>query len=311
MARLIHTETPPMKPADADLGVTIDFAKGNANPRRVFGSLVTILEGLEGLDRLMIAAVDPRIIPLMVLQDVEAASITAWVRTRLRQTDDEVLKSGDWKKAAGSILVESKHRALKYLDARHAVNEGERLSQLRDDLQTLAASAPIRHLPQPAPIELRDLVKPLDMIQAGKATLTPGDRLLITTESGVYEANVAETKRPSEFLTEAEGSQSSGVMPMQLLVRRPDYLGEAKWEFRHGRDTLTAAILDEVWLKRFKAGAVPIVPGSALACMVRYAYAYDQGGRLTSAQHDVVEVQRVIHPTHGADHSLPFGSDPT
>jgi hypothetical protein len=92
-----------MKPADADLGVTIDFAKGNASPRRVFGSLITILEGLEGLDRLMIAAVDPRIVPLMVLEDVEAASITAWVRTRLRQTDDEVLKSGDWKKASTEL----------------------------------------------------------------------------------------------------------------------------------------------------------------------------------------------------------------
>jgi len=306
MARLISSETPIMKPADADLGVTIDFAKGTASPRHVFGGLVTILEGLEALDRVVISALDPRIVPLMVLEDVEAASITAWVRTRLRQSDDEVLKSGDWKKAVGSILVKGKHRTLEYLDAKHAENEGQRLAQLRDDLQALAESSPIRHLPQPAQIELRDLVKPLDQIQAGKAALSPGDRLLLTTDTGVYEANVAETKRPSDYVTEAEGSTSSGVLPMNLLVRRPDYLGGAKWDFKHGRDAVTAAILDEVWLQRFRAGAVPIVPGSALACMVRYTYVYDKGGRLTSIQHDVVEVQRVIPPTHGPDEPIDF-----
>jgi hypothetical protein len=295
-----------MKPEDADLGVTIDFARGASSPRRVFGGLITILEGLEALDRVVVSALDPRIVPLLVLEDVEAGSVTAWVRTRLRQTDDEVLKSGDWKKAVGLILVKGKQRTLEYLDARHAANEGQRLGQLRDDLQALAESSPIRHLPQPGHIELQDLVKPLDQIQAGKATLSPGDRLMLTTEAGVYEANLAETKRPSDYVTEAEGSTSSGVMPMQLLVRRPDYLGEAKWEFKHGRDTVTAAILDEVWLQRFRAGAVPIVPGSALACMVRYSYAYDRGGRLTTVQHDVVEVQRVIPPTHGPDESISF-----
>ncbi|TXM59232.1 hypothetical protein [Methylobacterium sp. WL120] len=295
-----------MKPDDAEMGVTIDFAKGEASPRRVFGSLITILEGFEALDRLMVSALDPRIVPLMVLEDIEAASITAWVRTRLRQVDDEVLKSGDWKKGVGAVLVKGKHRTLEYLDTREAADEGKRLMQLRDDLEKLLESAPVRHLPQPLPITLQDLVKPLDQIQAGKAALSANDRLLLTTEAGVYEANVAETKRPSEYLTAAEGSKASGVMPMQLLVRRPDYLGEAKWDFRHGRDTVTAAILDEVWLQRFKAGAVPIVPGSALACMVRYAYEYDQGGRLTSAQHDVVEVQRVIPPTDGSSEGFPF-----
>jgi len=232
MARLIYSEMQIIKPDDAELGVTIDFAKGDANPRRVFGGLIAILEGLEGLDRVMVSALDPRIVPLMVLEDVEASSITAWVRTRLRQSDDEVLKSGDWKKAVGLILVKSKHRALKYLDSKHEANEGERLVQFHDDLQKLVEFSPVRHLTQPAPIALVDLVKPLDQIQAGKATLSPGDRLLMTTEAGVYEANVGETKRPSEFLTAAEGSTTSGVMPMQLLVCRPDYLGEAKWEFR-------------------------------------------------------------------------------
>ncbi|SEP00499.1 hypothetical protein SAMN02799625_04434 [Methylobacterium sp. UNC300MFChir4.1] len=59
-------------------------------------------------------------------------------------------------------------------------------------------------------------------------------------------------------------------------------------------------------MQRFRAGAVPIVPGSALACMVRYACIYDKGGRLISVQHDVVEVQRIIPPTHGPDELIIF-----
>jgi hypothetical protein len=82
---------------------------------------------------------------------------------------------------------------------------------------------------------------------------------------------------------------------MVLLVRKPDYLGDTLWEFRHGRQTIDAHILDENWLNRFRAGREIIVPGSALDCLVEYQYGYDERGDLVSQKHDVVEVKRVIN----------------
>ncbi|MEH3117132.1 MAG: hypothetical protein PGN25_05850 [Methylorubrum populi] len=302
--RLTYFETPPMKPADADLGVTIDFAKGVANPTRVFHALVTVLEGFEALDRLLIGALDPEIQPLMVLEDVEAASITAWTRSKLRQLDDEILKSGDWKKGAGAALVKAKYRTLEYLDARADQQEAKRLVQLRDDLQRIVGEIDVRHLPRPATIELEALVKPLDQIQDAKRELGPQDRLLLKSDEETYEANISERKKPSDYLVEAEGVTSEGEMSMVLLVRRPDLLGDTKWEFKHGKDTILAAIEDKAWIERFRSGQFVLSSGFALECLVKYVYKYDKAGDLVSVSHVIKEVRGERSPTHGP--GVPF-----
>jgi len=71
-----YTDEAPMKPADADFGVTIDFEKGVSDPVKVFESMAMMLGGLRKIDEVVIGAVDDDLLPTMVLEDVEAASIT-------------------------------------------------------------------------------------------------------------------------------------------------------------------------------------------------------------------------------------------
>jgi hypothetical protein len=127
-----------MKPADADFGVTIDFAKGQSDPIRIFESLTILLDGFRKLDRVTVGAVDPHVEPIMVLEDVEANSITAWLRNSLRQIDDQALKDFDWRKQVGKYVVKCKYIVLEYLDQKEVKNEGERLRQLQGDLEKLA-----------------------------------------------------------------------------------------------------------------------------------------------------------------------------
>jgi hypothetical protein len=283
-----------MRPAEADFGVTVSFERGKADPVRVFEALTLILHGFSELDRVMVGALDAKLAPLMVLEDVEAQSITAWARTKLRQTDDEVLKSGDWKKALGAALTTAKYRVLEYLDAKVAANEGRRLEQLRSDLEKIAHEPELRHMPLPAEIKLKALVVSLDRIQEGKALLTQSEKLTIRSEGEVHEVDISETKRPSDYLSEVEGSKASGTMAMTMLVRRPDYLGNTKWEFKHGPDTISAAISDEEWLNRFRSGLELVLPGSALECLVAYHYSYGKSGDLLNARHEIIRVLRVI-----------------
>ncbi len=295
-----------MRPPEVEIGVTVDFNKGESNPARVFHAITLILEGLEELDKIIVAAIDPDLRSSMILEDVESASITAWTKSKINQIDDEVLKSGDWKKAVGAVLLKAKYRAMKYLDEKESKEESKRLLGLRNDLQKLVESAPVRHIAIPAKIELAELVKPLDRIQEGKANLSAGDRLIFKSAEFEYESNIEITKKPSEYIAEAEGSEASGTMRMRLLIRRPDYLGETKWEFRHGKDTIAASILDREWMKRFKTGSITIAAGSALDCTVNYVHVYDKNGILLSVKHEIVEVFKVISPTHGPDEALPI-----
>jgi hypothetical protein len=100
----------------SDFGVTIDFAKGRSNPVKVFEALAELLKGFQGFDRLVIGALDPHIESTMLLQHVEANSVTAWIRNRIIQVDDDALKKFDWKQQIGALAVRAKYLAIEYLD---------------------------------------------------------------------------------------------------------------------------------------------------------------------------------------------------
>jgi hypothetical protein len=55
--------------------VTVDFAKGKADPVKTFESMAVLLEGFRKFDHLMLGALDPHIETVMVLEDVEAAPL--------------------------------------------------------------------------------------------------------------------------------------------------------------------------------------------------------------------------------------------
>jgi len=283
-------------PIRGDFGVTIDFAKGQSDPVKIFEALAEMLEGLRRFDDVIIGSIDPHLETAMVLQEVEANSITAWVRNRLRQVDDDALKQFDWKQQIGAFAVKAKYIALDYLDRRAAENEHARLEQLRDDLTKIIQDASLRHLPLHAPIDLKTLAAPLDQIQDAKRHLSKSDRVIVQSEGRRHELNLDATKRPSDFIPiEPITSETSGTMPMVLLVRRPDYLGDTMWEFRHGKSAINAHILDREWLELFRSGDVLISPGCALDCLVSYSYGYNASGEMKVSKHDVIAVRKIIN----------------
>lgn len=294
--RISYLSEPPMMPDDADFGITIDFKRGESDPVKVFEAMADIFTAFGQLDRLTLGAVDPSIQPVMVLEDVEAASITGWVKSKIESIDDQALKEFDLKQQFGKYAVKAKYRVLEYLDKREQVLQRRRLEQLQSDLRLLAEQSgiPTRYFDQSIP--LRDLVVPLDSIQAAKKLLGHGERLVIRSDGAEYQVNLSSTDKPSDVLKPDEKNTSTGRMKMVLLVRKPDYLGNSLWEFRHGETRLSAHIKDENWLTKFRLGEELVVPGSALDCIVQYEYKYDDRGELLSATHDVIEVLAVLSP---------------
>ena len=81
---------------------------------------------------------------------------------------------------------------------------------------------------------------------------------------------------------------------MILAVRRPDYLGEAQWEFRHGKRTIRAKLTDDQWLREFQNRKVDVRPGDALRCMVGQEVSYGYDNELISETFIVTKVDQVL-----------------
>lgn len=75
-----------------------------------------------------------------------------------------------------------------------------------------------------------------------------------------------------------------------LKVRRPDFLGRAKWEFRHGERTLSVGIADKEWLARFQQGEVDVRPMDALHVLLKTRTSYDAQGKIVSEEREIVSV---------------------
>lgn len=78
------------------------------------------------------------------------------------------------------------------------------------------------------------------------------------------------------------------------LLGIQNYLGESKWEFRHGSRAIDVKINDLEWLKKFRQREIIIAPGDAVKAKVEIVSKYDSLGELLSTQHTIQKVITII-----------------
>lgn len=295
---VVYTDVEPMKPVDADFGLTIDFEKGKSDPVKVFESMVKMLNSFRQIDQILTGAVAPEATPIMVLEDIEAASITSWIKTTLNRIDDQAIKEFDPKQVVGALLVKAKHAVIIYLDKRIENEKRESLESLADNLTKLGLDIPRTTVLLPSAIQAKDLVAPLNQIQEAKAILGPNERMLIQLPEGKMEVNTKATEPVNVVVVPESSKVLDGELPMILLVKKPDYLGNSKWEFKHDKTSISAAIADAAWLTSFRSGQVLLQPGSQMMCRVYFKHAYNERGQITETIHEVREVTGTMSPSH-------------
>ena len=283
---------PPEAPPEASFALIIDFEKNAPNPGRVFQAADAMIRALEGLDRTLCSAADSRITPIMVLEDIEAGSIKAWLGNQLNRVEDEALKTLDWKPLIGRYLVRSKYAFIRWSNKE---GPGLDLIGLAKELRTIGQEADIRHVPDYQPPSLQDLSIAAKRIDDAKGILGPNDRMLIdSTEDGKLEFNLTVRWTPEELdnLAVKETTKFEN-MPMTLIVKRPDYLGRSKWDFRFGKKAVSARIEDMPWLAAFQAREKDVRPGDALRCLVTIEHKYGYDNELITEEHTITHVEGV------------------
>ena len=81
---------------------------------------------------------------------------------------------------------------------------------------------------------------------------------------------------------------------MILKIKKPDYLGESMWEFRHGSTVILARGSDGEWLRQFQTREVQIRPGDSIRAVVQIINKYDFEGELLGTSYEISEVSEVV-----------------
>jgi hypothetical protein len=281
------------EPPRADFAFEIDFKRGEGSASRVFLAINDFISGSERIDAELVSTIDAHIETVMVLEDIESGSIKVWLRNVLHATDDEALKKLDWKAAVGNYLVKAKYVIIRWIDGDPA---NRNLPALAKEIQAIAIDTDVKHLPDyraPSPAALLNAARDF---QGVKERLTPGDRAIYIPAIGPpVEMNLSIRLNVDDIEAMAvRETMTFPIAPMILAVKKPDYLGESRWELRHGKRTISAKIEDTTWLKRFQGREIDVRPGDALKCEVRIEHLYGHDNELLTERYTIVRVLDVL-----------------
>lgn len=283
-------------PPEADFAFTIDFERGVGPASRVFLATHEFIQACQRFDHELVDAIDTSIETVMVLEDIQASSLKTWFRNVLTATNDEALKDMNWRKQVGPYLVKAKYALIQWMDNDATPRD---LPALGHEIQRIAQETDVRHLPDYRTPSAQALLTAVRDFQEVKALLGPGDRASIESPTEpklemnlTVKIDVADI----ESLAVKETIQFPPAT-MILAVKKPDYLGDSKWELRHGRKSITAKIEDEPWLRRFQSRGVDVRPGDALKCEVKIEHLYGHDNELISERYSVTRVVDVLADT--------------
>jgi len=291
MATLTLSELEPPTPR-ADFGFEIDFQRGVGPASRVFTATHDFIKACEALDHELVKSIDSSIETVLILEDIEAGSIKTWLRNSLTAADDDALKTLDWKPLVGKYLVRAKYAVIRWIDDDTFPRS---LPDLRREIQQIASETDVRHLPDYTAPSPGALIKAVHDFQSVKNRLLPGDRATMLTNEGNIEFNLSMMLDVDDIEALAV-AQTIKNPPAEMIlpVKKPDYLGDSKWELRHGRRNISAKIEHQEWLKQFQNRQVDVRPGDALRCTVEIEIMYGFDNELVAERYTVIEVKEVL-----------------
>lgn len=284
--------------------VEVEYEKGSERPSHVFRAMAQLIETFQQIDVHLAASVSIGIEPVVVLEQIEAGSVRAKLATILRSVDDEALKTLDWRAILGTYLVRGKARILRYLDGKTEISNPDQLEILEAELVELAEETNVRQIPAYAPIPRRLLLGDLNAVSAAVGQLSEHESAVAVLEDERVEVprNFVVSEEAIERLLTTETIDNEA--PIILKVKKPDYLGNSMWEFRHEGHKLEANLVDAEWLSRFHRRLVNIGPGDAIRARMRTVVNYDRSGEAVSSHREITKVLEVIPLPPGAQAEL-------
>lgn len=290
---------PDQKP---DFCITVNFVRGTSNPQRIFKFAAAYIDALQSLDGMLAQSIDSTIKPVLLLEEIEAGSIKIWLKQFLEIVDDEALKKLDWRPAIGKYLVKAKHLVLEKLGGVKKLESREILEQVAADVNRLARETDVLHMPAYRPVTTLEVANSAKTLSDAVAMLEEGESVSFDSDIGsaVISPGLTITQEQIDAVLAADVIENTTTRI--LMVRRPDFLGNASWEFRYEKRRFDARINDEEWLARFRSGEIDIRPGDALRVEVLEQTTYDRYGEVLDESRTIVRVLKIVRETHAKLH---------
>lgn len=276
-----------------DFSIIIDFDKNSPNPSRIFKSMASLIETFEQFDNDLVKHINNKIETVLILEDVEKGSLKTILANALRKVPDNAIKDLDYKKIIGHYLLKAKYIVLNVLEGKTLLTDATEIDLIEMELEKAANETEINLIPTYVPINKKTIIKNIDNINTSLDILSEKDKVSYQSEFGNASFNLEleiDVESMEDMITEEEIVSNSKMI---LKVKKPDYLGDSKWSFKHGTGTISARIVDLEWLKEFQNRKIDVRPQDSLVCMVKITVKYDYNYEVLSTSYEITKVIKI------------------
>lgn len=165
--------------------IYIDYVKATGDASRVFHAMGELIDTFERIDNLLGGVISEHTSAELILEDIEAASLKAKLRSLILGVPDEALKDGKWKKVLGHFLVKAKYALCKWLEDNPTITNLGQVQILQGQIARIAEESGARHLPMYRPLDNKALLGAIAELDRAVEPLDPRDKVR-------YEARTAE-----------------------------------------------------------------------------------------------------------------------
>ena len=283
----------------ADFGFQIDFARNTEDPARIFRALSELIKFCEVTDKALIKSLDIDVEYKLILDDIEEGSLIVWLKYDFDSINEKINLRFIY-----SYLVSGKSCIIEFIQQKNTMSRSD-VIDLQERLQNRAKETKINPLDIYIPVNEKDLVLSLTSSTSATSNLQASEKLAyLAGESHLhFNPNFSLSAKEGENLLVKDKITSN--LKMILKVKKPDYLGESKWQFKHNRRTIEVKITDLDWLESFqKNREFSIKPGDAIKAEVEVTSKYGFSGEILSTEYVLKKVIEVVSMHDGSQLSL-------
>lgn len=274
--------------------IVVEFKKGTGDPTRVFKTMTGLIEAVKSLDGHLAYSLAPSVSTTIVLQDIQASSLKAKLKNIVEDIPDEALKKAEVKPIIGHFLVKAKHKVVDWCDEREKIADTNEIKQLQSGIKQLAVETDIKQIPAYTEPDTESLLIDINSIRESLANLEKDDDVSLHSEEGISKFN-KKMEISKEIIRECLTNEKIVSEGERIFkVKKPDYLGTSKWDFKYQNKSIDAKILDKNWLRAFQSKDVAVLPGDSIRAIVKEEASYGHNNEIISIHYEILTVIEVL-----------------
>lgn len=283
------------------LNVKVDFRPGVSSPQEILQCAVDTINALSELDQALASCLSTSMRMSFKLEGFKEGSLITRLKSfYLNEDSNENIDDRMNIDTAQSFVDKSRDGILKGVNESNEKIDGKRLIDILSVTETVAEQVGIKDAIGYTPPNPMIFSKAINSVLESSDRLGDGEKAKIST-SDEFENESLYVDLPrgkkvdvDDVLKELVTKEIENTLDMILVIKKPDFLGDSQWEFKKGKESLSAKIEDSEWVSKFKSGEVVIVPNDALHVDLNEKALFDKHGVALSIKRTITKVKERI-----------------